>query len=124
MKNKLEERLRKYKRTYITLDELINFYQGSIEYDIFVEFIKDLENRGGIEPVKKSGYNNGLVPLAYKYRVNKPYFKQKYYNRLNKKQWEINSLLSLESYYALDESIFSNDEPYINLISKYIYNYD
>ncbi|GMQ58971.1 DUF2220 family protein [Vallitalea sediminicola] len=122
MKKKLEEYLGNYKKTYVLLDEIMKIYDNSISYSELARIIKSIEKNGGIEPVKKSGLNNMLIPLYYKYRINKPYFHQSYYTRLYKKQWEINLHLSLEDYFTLNETIFNKDEFYIDLISNYINN--
>lgn len=120
MKKRLEKYLGNYKRTYVLLDEIVKIYDNSISYSDLANIIETIEGNGGIEPVKKSGLNNNKIPLYNKYRINKPYFRQSYYTRLNKKQWEINLQLSLEEYFSLNETIFDTDEPYIDLISNYI----
>lgn len=122
MKNKLHTYLSNYKKTYINLDELINLFNNNTDYFVLAEIIKEIEKDGGIEPVKKSGYNNRAIPLSYKYRVNKQFFRQNFYNKLHKKQYEINSRISLEDYYSLNEVTYDKDETYIDLVSKYLDN--
>lgn len=98
----------------------MKIYDSNMTYNELSDNIKDIEENGGLQPVKNSGLNNMSQPLYYKYRINKQYFLQSYYNKLYKKQLEINRHISLEDYFSLKESIYNKDEYYIDLISDYL----
>lgn len=121
IKQTIEQHLSLIKKTTIALEELEELFVGSeVDPCEFAAAMLELEHSAVLEAVKSAGRTMKQPSLAYRYRVNKSYLKERHIHELQRYRLNLHLAIQLDSYFALPEQQFAEDKPWIERIDHFL----
>lgn len=104
----------------IPLMELEKLFPGQMEYKEFTRHVQVLVEAGLLEPVYSHGTNHKPTPLFNTYRIIRKKLKKTLNDTIQQLGLQVHPTIQLNSYFALDETDWVRDLPYIKKIDKYL----
>jgi hypothetical protein len=124
MRDQVIEKLLKYMKKTITIEELETSFSGhTMSYEEFAELVLSFEEEGVLEMVKSKGRNSRKPSVAYTYRIQKQRLKQELHEEIKHHRLHLHPSIKLDSYFGLDPSQWKKDLSYLQSIHKYIETY-
>ncbi|MDD2585744.1 MAG: DUF2220 family protein [Syntrophomonadaceae bacterium] len=112
--------LKSYKKKIVALSDLEELFYGDTEYEKFAVAVIDLVNSGILKPVKPHETNNKSIPLANVFRINKTLLNHDLLAEIERYHFKLHPQIMLDHYYAMGETIWRHDLPYIRKIDQYL----
>jgi hypothetical protein len=120
MKKQIISFLMLLKKTTISLTQLENIFSGDTSYDIMATNIKELIDEGILEEISPDHNNGKNVPLAYKFRINRPKLKKELIEDIQSIRVKLQPEIALEDYFTLSEDTWRKDLTYILKVNEYL----
>lgn len=109
-----------YKTKTVTLSQLEALAPGSAKYADFIRVVKALEEEQILVPVKANGVSAVAPGVANAYRVQKANLHNVLYEKIRRKQRQVNPLIDLTAYFSLPEGNWDSDQDNIDRVDRYL----
>lgn len=120
MNEKLMKYIISYKKAMIPLLELESLFSEKIDYKEFAMHVQALVEDGLLEPVHRHGTNHKTLPLFNTYRIIRRKLKKTLNDAIQQMSLQVHPKIKLNAYFALNETEWIKDLPYIMRIDKYL----
>ena len=109
-----------YRTKTVTLSQLEALAPGSAGYADFIRVVKTLEEEQILVPVKAQGMSAVAPDVANAFRVQKANLHHELYEKIRRKQRQVNPLMDLTAYFSLPEANWDSDQDNIDRVDKYL----
>lgn len=116
----VKTKLALWKKTMISLDELVLLFNEQQSYEERANSILQLESERILQPVKSLGRTTRIPSVAYRYKIGKALLKIDFHSRLHAFYQFLHPAIRLDHYYHLPPSTFETDLPFLNLVDDYL----